>query len=71
MPEGTYKESKDESSVIQQSGGNRDEQKPSKELNPIEQPDDADNSIYALIFVAALLAISIASFLISRKKFKH
>ena len=71
MPQGTYKESKDESSAIQQSGGNRDEQKPSKELNPIEQPDDADNSIYALIFVASLLAISIASFLISRKKFKH
>lgn len=71
MPEGTYKESKYESSTIQQSGGNRDEQKPSKELNPIEQPDDSDNSIYALIFVAALLAISIASFLISRKKFKH
>lgn len=71
MPEGTYKETKDESSTVQPSGGNHDEQKPSKELNPIEQPDDTENSIYALIFVAALLAISIASFLISRKKFKH
>lgn len=71
MPEGTYKENKEESSAVQQSGENRDEQKPSKELNPIEQPDDKNSSIYAVIFVAALLAISIASFLISRKKFKH
>lgn len=72
MPEGTYKNSSDNSASPSQSPNkSRDpEQKPGKELNPTEpQPEDASSSIYALIFVASLLAISIAAFLISKKKF--
>lgn len=72
MPEGTYQSKEENSSASQHTSGEYDsEQKPSKDLNPKEpQPEDIESSIYALIFVAALLAISIAAFLISKKKFK-
>lgn len=73
MPKGTYETSNYGHSTSQQQGSGHDyEQKPSKDLNPTEQqPEDSESSIYALIFVAALLAISIVCFLINRKRFKE
>ena len=73
MPEGTYETNSYSNPTGQQQGSRHDyEQKPSKDLNPTEpQPEDSESSIYALIFVAALLAISIACFLINRKRFKE
>lgn len=75
MPEGTYAasdNSRPASPSLEQSDKNHDpEQKRGDELNPKEpQPEDTNSSIFALIIVAALLAVSIAAFLISKKKFK-
>ncbi len=74
MPEGTYQSTSSDSSTASSPSSDsslRDsEQKPGNELNPKEpQPEDAAYSVYALIMVAALLAISITAFIIGKKKF--